>query len=52
MVEAAGHPVCLVAGERENLKITTPGDFIVAEALLAAREEEAEEREAVNTPRP
>ena len=52
VVEAAGHPVCLVAGERENLKITTPGDFIVAEALLAAREEEAEEREAVNTPRP
>ena len=39
VVEAAGHPVSLVPGERGNLKLTTPEDFIVAEALLAAREE-------------
>ena len=32
----------LVAGERTNLKLTTPEDFIVAEALLAAREENGE----------
>lgn len=39
VVEAAGHLIRLVEGERENLKLTTPGDFIVAEALIAAREE-------------
>ena len=39
VVERAGHAVRLVAGERTNLKLTTPEDFIVAEALLAAREE-------------
>ena len=39
VVEAAGHPVCLVPGERGNIKLTTPEDFIVAEALLTAREE-------------
>ena len=32
----------LVAGERTNLKLTTPEDFIVAEALLAAREKNGE----------
>lgn len=42
VVEAAGHPIWLVPGERGNLKLTTPEDFIVAEALLAAREEEEE----------
>lgn len=39
VVEAAGHSVRLVPGERTNLKLTTPEDFIVAEALLSAREE-------------
>lgn len=39
VVEAAGHPVCLVPGERGNIKLTAPEDFIVAEALLTAREE-------------
>ena len=34
-------PVCLVEGERGNLKITTPEDFTIAEALLAAEEERA-----------
>ena len=33
VVERMGHPVTLVAGNRENIKITTPFDLIVAEAL-------------------
>lgn len=43
VVEAAGYPVSLAPGERSNLKLTTPEDFIVAEALLQAREEEKAE---------
>ena len=43
VVEAAGYPVCLAEGERGNLKLTTPEDFIIAEALIAAREEAEEE---------
>jgi 2-C-methyl-D-erythritol 4-phosphate cytidylyltransferase len=34
-VEAAGHSVCLVEGEVNNIKITTPVDLLVAEKLLA-----------------
>ena len=41
VVEAAGHAVRLVEGEPHNLKLTTPEDFLIAEALLAARDEEA-----------
>ncbi|MCE2531400.1 MAG: 2-C-methyl-D-erythritol 4-phosphate cytidylyltransferase [Acidimicrobiia bacterium] len=37
LVEAAGGKVRLVAGEPDNLKITTPGDLHVAESLLVAR---------------
>ena len=37
LVEEAGGKVRLVDGEPDNLKITTPGDLHVAEALLAAR---------------
>ena len=37
LVEAAGGTVRLVDGEPDNLKITTPADLLVAEALLAAR---------------
>lgn len=37
LVERLGHPVALVAGSRINLKITSPEDLAVAEALLAAR---------------
>lgn len=40
-VEASGHAVRLVEGEPHNLKLTTPEDFLIAEALLAARSEEA-----------
>ena len=38
VVEAAGHPVHLVEGERMNLKLTTPDDFAIAEAWLTAQE--------------
>ncbi|HHU56942.1 MAG TPA: 2-C-methyl-D-erythritol 4-phosphate cytidylyltransferase [Bacteroidales bacterium] len=34
VVEALGHPIHLVAGNPENIKITTPFDLILAEALL------------------
>ncbi len=34
VVEAAGHPVELTPGNRENIKITTPFDLIIAEALV------------------
>ena len=37
MVESLGERVVLVPGERANLKITTPPDLVMAEALLAAR---------------
>lgn len=43
VVEASGAHIFLSQGERSNLKITTPEDFILAEALLAAREEAGEE---------
>ena len=35
LVERLGHPVARVEGLRENMKITTPEDFLVAEAILA-----------------
>ena len=34
VVEAAGGTVFLVEGEKRNLKITTPEDLVIAEALL------------------
>ncbi len=39
VVEHSGTPVFLVEGEKANLKITTPEDLLVAEALLKARQE-------------
>ena len=33
VVESYGHAITLVEGNRENIKITTPYDIIVAEAL-------------------
>jgi 2-C-methyl-D-erythritol 4-phosphate cytidylyltransferase len=33
--EAAGNTIKLVAGNTENIKITTPEDLVIAEALLA-----------------
>lgn len=38
-VERLGKVVFLVEGEEENLKITTPADMILAEAIIRAREE-------------
>ena len=35
VVEALGEPVHLVEGNRENIKITTPFDLKVAEALCS-----------------
>ena len=35
LLEALGHPVAMVEGARENLKITTPADLVMAEAWLA-----------------
>ena len=40
LVERLGHKVGIVEGSWENIKITTPGDMIVAEAMLAARKKE------------
>jgi 2-C-methyl-D-erythritol 4-phosphate cytidylyltransferase len=37
LVEAAGHPVYLVAGSASNLKITTREDLALADAVLKAR---------------
>ncbi len=36
--EWAGHTVRVIEGERTNFKFTTPDDFLLAEALLRARE--------------
>lgn len=36
VVEAAGIPIKLVTGNRENIKITTPFDLLVAKALLSS----------------
>ena len=35
--EHAGHTIQLVAGEETNLKITTPADLAIAEAILALK---------------
>lgn len=37
LVERLGIPVRVVPGSEENIKVTTPADLIVAEAILAAR---------------
>ena len=34
VVESLGHPITLVNGNRENIKITTPFDLTIAEALI------------------
>ena len=36
VVESYGHQITLVEGNRENIKITTPFDLAVAEALISA----------------
>ena len=37
VLEAAGRAISLIEGERSNLKITTPEDLILAEAILNSR---------------
>ena len=39
VMEAAGYSVTLVEGERENIKITTPSDMLIAEAIINAESE-------------
>lgn len=34
VIEAYGHPVHLVEGNRENIKLTTPVDMLIAQSLL------------------
>jgi 2-C-methyl-D-erythritol 4-phosphate cytidylyltransferase len=34
VVESYGHKITLVEGNRENIKITTPYDITVAEAII------------------
>lgn len=40
VAEAAGYKVHLCEGERHNIKITTPDDIILAEAIIAAKDGE------------
>jgi len=40
LLEHAGMPVYLSAGDRENLKLTTPTDLRLAELILQARQEQ------------
>lgn len=40
LAEKAGHRVQLVEGSRRNIKITTPDDLIIAEALLKADQDD------------
>ena len=37
VVEEFGHPITLIEGDYQNIKITTPEDLIIAKALLSAR---------------
>lgn len=38
VVEAFGHPVSLVQGNAENIKLTTPGDLVLARTMLKKRQ--------------
>jgi 2-C-methyl-D-erythritol 4-phosphate cytidylyltransferase len=38
VLEAFGEKVLLVEGNRENIKITTPQDLVIAEALLSSKQ--------------
>jgi 2-C-methyl-D-erythritol 4-phosphate cytidylyltransferase len=37
LIERAGHPVAIVEGSTENIKITRPEDLLIGEAILAGR---------------
>lgn len=40
MIEAMGHPVYLFMGSYDNIKVTTPEDLHIAEAILRSRRRE------------
>ena len=42
VMEAAGHAITLIEGERENIKITTPSDITIAEAIIASQENDTQ----------
>lgn len=42
VMEAAGHTITLIEGERENIKITTPSDITIAEAIIATQENDTQ----------
>ncbi|MDC8448485.1 MAG: 2-C-methyl-D-erythritol 4-phosphate cytidylyltransferase [Nitrospira sp.] len=37
LIEWTGHPVCVVEGSGENIKVTRPEDLVVGEAILTSR---------------
>jgi 2-C-methyl-D-erythritol 4-phosphate cytidylyltransferase len=39
VVESIGEKIHLVEGDPQNVKITTPGDLLYAEALLKSNED-------------
>ena len=39
VMEAAGHTIHLCEGEQQNIKITRPEDIIIANAIIASREQ-------------
>lgn len=41
LVEWFGHPVSVVEGSGENIKVTRPEDLVIAEAILASRQNQA-----------
>lgn len=42
LVEWLGHPVAVVEGSGENIKVTRPEDMVIGEAILASRMKERE----------
>lgn len=44
LIERLGHPVAIVDGSGENIKITRPEDLAIGEAILAARTRRAEDK--------
>ena len=42
VMEAASHKITLIEGERQNIKITTPSDMIIAEAIIATEENDTQ----------
>ena len=40
LVERAGYKVKVIDGEHENIKITTPFDLAIGEAILASRKDD------------